>query len=1436
MNTPGVFPYSGDSASVTRFLSDSRIPGFCRDVLGRWVFGTFVGTEFADGIYQIGSFIIEIVNATVFGCVSVGLSVAILRDSFSTILLVALLLRLAAFTAFLSFTCRGIRAVWRFLFGFDVFGDGRTVIARCPRTGRAMFKNPRTGRLTASRRITRSWYEYVSSMEGVIYWYHYPSQHFVFDRRDLPPAVRAKAVPDDGRVPRVPEDAVYALVAPSLPWVDCCVHCVYADSARFFSLCHCALILPHFAFGPFAFRPTSLPMAHWATQVQMMAVWILLMLGEQVTSSVLRRLFLRLFGKSMWSELDRTTTLMELSEGDVAVPDAGSLSSPAPGAASWTPKSIVGIPPVHVDDGIVRPPKLGSPRGGSSPTDLSVQAGAEDGASPAAAPGSASAPPMAMTGGVGFRMMRFLEEGAAAAESLPAAGRSGPVRAPSRSGGADSASPGEHEEVKRSGPSPGTSDALAKRGPPDADARGAVGLWGRVMQQTGWRGSAVPGDGRADASPSGGEGSRAPHETGPRGVLTGPSPDSDPSQAGRDTGDGMSATPVDPNAMVPRPPELPVPTGHAGAAAAGKTSGGGSATQAKKESKPKKSKKKLAEASGHVGPFSRGGATGLEEALARQLPPPLAAALVHPMAAVLQAGSRSSRALGGELYPPVNVAGPGRSGGHGPSSRSKSGSADRWSNPIDAATISGLPGGLKKTKKKKKKKTLGETKASAGSEAPRRRRKRAESGHKADAAELATKAPAPERRFRGVDGSEAWAWQGVREWAVDTAGPATSTSVPAVRTQDAAGGTAGRMPHVILPPDVLEGASPPRGSRALTTFITSALRTCDDTHAAHGDLSTSREAGFREGDLQPWQCMIRRLLELPEDVRPRTAEDLARMVGVPLPSKDSSSASRGGRRPSEGAGDSLGRRLPLPADSSSTLHTATTSAAQRMSLPSMPLRQRDMHALISSLGMGPSGTRTLPFASIGSSGPSGGDRRGRGSKANVHVVALQVGPNGVSRAGEIGSPHDAAWLAESAVGWPGARDDVLRQRRANRHKRHKAGSGASEILSVETDHGAPAHSAGTSVGDGGAAAAAATAAPGVDVSVAEGNSVGALCAGDGVSAVAGAPAVGCMPNPSAVPVGSRGINAANDGFSPVALDSVDADDDGWVDAEDDEEDWEEEQEEDGELSSEEGDDHDGQRPSSPAASDGGHGSHPGHEGPYDRPWRPRPPTAPKPGPKGSGGAGPGAVARGRDCAVCIDAFRAGDLVRRLPCGHTFHASCIDFAYAQGPWRDSASFCPAHMMPCPYCRTPSSGVVTTPSELLDPAHPGCRFCNVGEVICDDEDCDDDLAWLARATAVAEAKEPSPAEEVDYADLSEHDTDPLSHHAVSEVGSDTDTPGADEVPHGGGSSDKAQAIEEPGPAAMSASGQPDKKKRTKPKSGGAAAAASTDNDWETADDED
>ncbi|CAM0913978.1 unnamed protein product [Alopecurus aequalis] len=41
-----------------------------------------------------------------------------------------------------------------------------------------------------------------------------------------------------------------------------------------------------------------------------------------------------------------------------------------------------------------------------------------------------------------------------------------------------------------------------------------------------------------------------------------------------------------------------------------------------------------------------------------------------------------------------------------------------------------------------------------------------------------------------------------------------------------------------------------------------------------------------------------------------------------------------------------------------------------------------------------------------------------------------------------------------------------------------------------------------------------------------------------------------------------------------------------------------------------------------------------------------------------------------ECAVCLEAFEAGERCRRLPrCGHGFHAKCVD------PWLEKSRCCP-----------------------------------------------------------------------------------------------------------------------------------------------------------------
>ncbi|KAJ1259431.1 hypothetical protein BS78_10G154900 [Paspalum vaginatum] len=62
------------------------------------------------------------------------------------------------------------------------------------------------------------------------------------------------------------------------------------------------------------------------------------------------------------------------------------------------------------------------------------------------------------------------------------------------------------------------------------------------------------------------------------------------------------------------------------------------------------------------------------------------------------------------------------------------------------------------------------------------------------------------------------------------------------------------------------------------------------------------------------------------------------------------------------------------------------------------------------------------------------------------------------------------------------------------------------------------------------------------------------------------------------------------------------------------------------------------------------------------------------------------------CAVCIEAMKAGEVARRLPaCAHTFHLGCIDM------WLDSHATCPVcrcHVVLLPHkgAKEPSEGPV------------------------------------------------------------------------------------------------------------------------------------------------
>ncbi|XP_062233465.1 RING-H2 finger protein ATL63-like [Phragmites australis] len=52
-----------------------------------------------------------------------------------------------------------------------------------------------------------------------------------------------------------------------------------------------------------------------------------------------------------------------------------------------------------------------------------------------------------------------------------------------------------------------------------------------------------------------------------------------------------------------------------------------------------------------------------------------------------------------------------------------------------------------------------------------------------------------------------------------------------------------------------------------------------------------------------------------------------------------------------------------------------------------------------------------------------------------------------------------------------------------------------------------------------------------------------------------------------------------------------------------------------------------------------------------------------------------------ECAVCLDEFRAGDVLAHLPCGHRFHWACAL------PWLEGTSR-------CPFCRSPVDATTAT----------------------------------------------------------------------------------------------------------------------------------------------
>ncbi|KAI8470371.1 MAG: hypothetical protein J3K34DRAFT_368518, partial [Monoraphidium minutum] len=101
-----------------------------------------------------------------------------------------------------------------------------------------------------------------------------------------------------------------------------------------------------------------------------------------------------------------------------------------------------------------------------------------------------------------------------------------------------------------------------------------------------------------------------------------------------------------------------------------------------------------------------------------------------------------------------------------------------------------------------------------------------------------------------------------------------------------------------------------------------------------------------------------------------------------------------------------------------------------------------------------------------------------------------------------------------------------------------------------------------------------------------------------------------------------------------------------------------------------------------------------------------------------------------ECTICLDAYADGELVKQLPCGHSYHAACID------EWLRKSAVCPLckHMLWCGGARVcvprrarlrrargePAVDARTRPhlpaslnTRPLPPPHPGtpspCRCC-------------------------------------------------------------------------------------------------------------------------------
>mmetsp|Transcript_47697 Transcript_47697/g.118142 ORF Transcript_47697/g.118142 Transcript_47697/m.118142 type:complete len:157 (-) Transcript_47697:322-792(-) len=71
-----------------------------------------------------------------------------------------------------------------------------------------------------------------------------------------------------------------------------------------------------------------------------------------------------------------------------------------------------------------------------------------------------------------------------------------------------------------------------------------------------------------------------------------------------------------------------------------------------------------------------------------------------------------------------------------------------------------------------------------------------------------------------------------------------------------------------------------------------------------------------------------------------------------------------------------------------------------------------------------------------------------------------------------------------------------------------------------------------------------------------------------------------------------------------------------------------------------------------------------------------------PYPKDTSAAAPGCQAAEKDCAVCLEPFEPGAVLRLLPCLHSFHQQCIDKWLLNRP-RGLDGNLPA--MSCPLCK-------------------------------------------------------------------------------------------------------------------------------------------------------